>query len=292
MTRTNIGKVTESDIAVPEGLEWDIKLGNLNLSKATKKLYFTDSISQSGEFEIEVLADPGDISDEEKLIVSKKGVGAFNGIVKEPQRSSQGVDSIKGGGAAELLRDIPINGEFLDTNTVNVVNAVFNDIISSRIQVGVNEELSDGSGKVDIRAEDEGALSLLNRVVSSHGGEWYTSYDAQSDQFQFNVVNKLESGSVQRTFTENNTMEIKDNFVVDEKYDAVIVKGYGDGQDQVTGEFPERSSWPDDPKVLKYTDKTILSEQEAVSTAESVYNKHTEWRNILFILQTCRICLT
>lgn len=280
MTRTDLDPINEDDIKQASGLEWDIDLAEYNMSKATRRLYFTDSISQSGEFELDVVVDPGDIQSADPIKVSKKGVGAFYGIVKQPESSSQGGDMISGGGASEILRDVPITAEYIGFSSVDVVNDVFSNITSTQIKVGTNEELTTGSGSIDARAEDEGALTFLNRVIQSHGGEWYVSYDSTNDVFEFNVVEKLESSSVVKTFTENNTKEIKDVPVVDETYDAVVVRGYGDGEDQVQGVYPDRSSWPDDPRVLRYTDKTILSDSQASTTAEEVYNKHSDWRSI------------
>jgi len=280
MTRTDLDPINEDDIKQASGLEWNIDLAEYDMSSATRRLYFTDSISQSGEFELDVVVDPGSIESADPIKVSKKGVGAFYGIVKQPESSSQGSDVISGGGASEILRDVPITAEYIGFSSVDVVNDIFSNITSTQITVGTNEELTSGSGSVDARADDEGALTFLNRVIQSHGGEWYVSYDSSNDIFEFNVVEKLESPNVKKTFTENNTKEIKDVPVVDETYDAVVVRGYGDGEDQVQGVYPERSSWPDDPRVLRYTDKTILSDSQASTTAEEVYNKHSDWRSI------------
>lgn len=280
MARTDLGGITADDIELPSGLSWDIDVGSLNLSKAIRRMYFTDSISQSGEFELDVVFTPQNVSGGDKLTITKEDQDAFYGVLSRPGKSSQGESTLSGGGAAEVLRDKPVNGEFLGYDIVDLVDEVFDQLDVSSIKVGVNEELTDGTGVVDARADDEGALTFLNRIVASHGGEWYTSYDSENDQFEFNVVNKLESSSVQKTFTQNNTKKIEDELVIDEEYDGVIVKGYGDGDDQITGVYPERDNWPSDPKILKFTDKTILSEDEAANTAESVYNKHDEWRSI------------
>lgn len=280
MSRTDLGPIDESDIKEAGGLEWNVDLSTYDMSSATRRLFFQDSISQSGEFELDIVVNPGEINGGDALKVSKDGIGAFYGVVTRPESSSQGGDKISGGGASELLRSKPITAEYIDFSSVDVVNDVFSQVSTPGIRVGQNEELTSGSGSVDARAEDEGALTFLNRVVQSHGGEWYVSYDSGDGVFEFNVVQKLESGSVQKTFTENNTREIKDTPVVDETYDAVVVRGYGDGEDQVRGVYPSRDSWPSDPRVLSYTDKTILSEEEATTTAENVYDKHSEWRSI------------
>ena len=278
MSRVNLGN-SDQYVEQAEGTTWDVQIANFDVSRAVSSLEFEDAISQPGNFKIDLVVDPGDITGGDQVTISKEEVGAFNGVVTKPERSSQRDDVIKGGGAAELLSDIPINGEFLSTNTQSVVSSIFSQLSTTAIEVGLNEELSDGNGNVDVRAEDEGALNLLNRVVLSHGGDWYVTYDSQNDVYKFNVVNEL-SNSTSRTFGDEAIDELRDVQVVDEEYDAVVVKGYGDGDDQIIGEFPARNTWPDDPKILRYTDKTILSSEEANTTAENVYNEHTEWRNI------------
>jgi len=282
MTRTNLDSVNNYVDAIGESY-WKITLGTNDVSDATRSLSFSDAISQPGDFILELIVDPGQINGGDELKVqNKEGKDAFYGVAQRPNRSSQGNDEIDGAGAAALLQDIPINGEFLGTTTDALIQNIFSQLSTNKIVYNstASNELSDGTGNVDIRADDEGALNLLNRVVLSHGGEWYVSYNSSNDQYEFIVQNEVRN-STSKTFTEENTREIRDAQVVDEEYDAVVVNGYGDGEDQIVGEYPLRSNWPNDPKLLKYTDKTILSETEANNVAENLYNEHTNWRNIM-----------
>lgn len=282
MTRTNLDSVNNYVDAIGESY-WKITLGTNDVSDATRSLSFSDAISQPGDFILELIVDPGQINGGDELKVqNKEGKDAFYGVAQRPNRSSQGNDEIDGAGAAALLQDIPINGEFLGTTTDALIQNIFSQLSTNKIVYNstASSELSDGTGNVDIRADDEGALNLLNRIVLSHGGEWYVSYNSSNDQYEFIVQNEIRN-TTNKTFTEENTREIRDAQVVDEEYDAVVVNGYGDGEDQIVGEFPARNNWPNDPKLLKYTDKTILSETEANNVAENLYNEHTNWRNIM-----------
>lgn len=281
MSRTNLDSVNNYVDEIGKSY-WSIELGTYNLSDATRLLSFGDAISQPGQFLLELIVDPGEINGGDELKVqNREGEDAFYGVAQRPDRSSQGNDSVDGGGAALLLQDIPISGEFLNTTTDSLIQTVFDQLSTTKIvyNSGASEELSDGTGNVDIRAEDEGALNLLNRIVLSHGGEWYVSYNSGADQYEFIVQNEIRN-TTSKTFTRENTREIRDAQVVDEEYDGVVVNGYGDGEDQIVAAYPARNNWPDDPKILKYTDKTLLSQTEADNVAENLYNDHTDWRNI------------
>ena len=280
---TDLGNV-EDRIREPKTPDWQIELANFNVSRACQKLRFKDTISQPGEFNMELMVKPGDIEENDNFLVFKNSETVFSGLVRRPENSSSREDRYQGQGPSALLKGVPINEEYKDTDTKTIVEDVFSQISTDRISVGVNEQLNSENNSVDARADDEGALNFLNRVIMSHGGEWNTTYNEESGDFEFNVYERLETDEPVKEFRggddESNIRELNDKQVFDKEYDAVIVKGYGDGEDQVSAEFPARSQWPDDPMVLKHTDKTVFSEREAETKAENIYNEHVEWRNI------------
>lgn len=279
----DLGNV-EDRIRQPKTPDWQIELANFNVSRACQKLRFKDTISQPGEFNIELMAKPADIEENDNFLVFKNSETVFSGLVRRPENSSSREDRYQGQGPSAFLKGVPITEEYKNADTDTIVDDVFSQISTDRISVGVNEQLNSENASVDVRADDEGALNFLNRVIMSHGGEWNTTYNDESGDFEFNVYERLETAEPVKEFRggndESNIRELNDKKVFDKEYDAVIVKGYGDGDDQVSAEFPARSQWPDDPEVLKHTDKTVFSEREAETKAENIYNDHLEWRNI------------
>lgn len=275
------------------GRDWQVQLREFNISNAVANFRFKDRLNQPGEFNFELLSKPFDPEGGERVFIGRNGELKFSGFTRRPSSSTMREDRYQGVGGAMLLdRESLSESDFddsdlLGTNTDDFVQMLFDSINIDGVSVGVNTRLNQVDDTVDVRVDDDTALEVLNRIVLSYGGDWYVSFDKESAEFKFNIEDRVESTKVVKTFeggTDNTNIEdLKDEKIIDEEYDAVFVKGYGDGDDQVKGFYPEKSQWPNNPRVLSYTDKTIISESVAEETAENLFEEHSDWRSISLV---------
>jgi len=164
-------------------------------------------------------------------------------------------------------------------------------VTGKTVTVGTNEQLNQVSnGVVDFRAKKK-QLKDVARLIGEYDGEWFISFD-QGLSPKFNVVQQRGGGTPVKTFaTEEGAtksgVEVDNNadFVEVETDDVrgsfkqVVVKGYGDGEDQIEKVADDQGNIISSPvkgkRTLVFTDKTIISERQAERKAKSLAETHS-----------------
>ena len=275
----------EEDIGSLPDPPWTITAGGQDVSKDVKKARVHDSISQPGKFSIEFLNPSIDFTGVTEVQVDIEGKSLYGAL--QTTSSSSNVESTQeGGGVSRLLDRGSItqtynNDATIDTVIQNILSEV--NMYQGPFDYNVDSTFSSEEGNVQIRFEDLSALEAINKVISDYGGEW--KVNRGNNYYIINVDSRIESGSIVASFTgggeDTDIQNLEAKQVYEEEYDAVTVKGYGDGEDQVSGTYP--SSPASDARVLKYTDKTVLSDSRAADLAQKIYDNHTDWKNIVFV---------
>lgn len=206
---------------------------------------------------------------------------AFKGRIMEVNRSSQVQVELNGLGMAVDLQRTTYTDTWTGADTTTIVS----EIVGSTMNIGTNNSLN---ASTDFRADEDVKLEALNRLANdhegdnNHGGEWWVDED-NSNNDRFNMDTQRGGGSSVKTFrtqgdSANAELAEKKTSRFEGDYDGVVVKGYGDGDDQVQA---SAGSTGDDDDVLVVTDKTILSDAQAQSRADKLNSEHGgEWKEV------------
>lgn len=206
---------------------------------------------------------------------------------------------VSGSGWAIRATTFDENGDEIDSGTIGMDDSVedwarvavsFNPSAEEATFTIYNDDnVEGGSSTLDYSGVNEYDHVVLAALEDGSDEDEYFDdvvYSVSGDPDRLNVVQRLESDDVEHVFVgedddeDRNVEKVSVEQDFDEEYDGVVVKGYGDGDDQVKEFYPAKDELPSDPKVLKYTDKTIMSSREASTTAENLFNQHQEWQTV------------
>lgn len=171
----------------------------------------------------------------------------------------------------EDVTDSTADGEIQMGNTDDIIKT----IVGSTVGISTNTRLnSPGSDDfASVRGDDDSKISVINRLVGDYGAEWWLEEDNNGNAV-LNVDTQRGGGSSVKTYDESNTENIaKTDDAGQGEYDGVVVKGYGDGDDQIRA---TAGNTGDNDEVLTHVDKTITSSSQAQSKADSLKTSHVD----------------
>jgi len=260
----------DDDLETWGGGNWTLTINGTDYSNAFQKAEFQEGLNQPIHWQLDIQgldSSNSDVSDGNIVELSYAGTKAFKGRIRNSESSSELSISLEGLGMAfDLLRrTFTNNWNGTDTNTI--VTAV----VGSTMNIGTNEQLNDSAGTVDFRMDEEQKLAGLNRLAGNYDGEWWVDEDGNGND-QFNMASQRGGGSSVKTFRtegdqKNAEIATKNTSSGEGNYDGVVVKGYGDGNNQVKA---TAGSTGDEDEVLVHTDKTIVSEEQAQERADKM----------------------
>lgn len=276
---------TDPDLKTWSGGNWTLTINGTDYTNSFQKGVFQESLNQPVHWKVIVQgvdSSNTDVSEGNIIRLEYDGTKAFKGRIRESKVSSDFQIEMEGIGMAfDLLRRTYTNN-YTGSNTDTIVS----DVVGSTMNIGTNTRLNGTDGTVDFRFDEESKLTGLNRLAGNYGGEWWVDEDGSNND-QFNLDTKRGDGTVVKTFrtsgdNKNATVAEKNTSAGEGNYDGVVVKGYGDGDDQIKA---TAGSTGDEDEVLVYTDKTILSNTQAQEKADQLKSLRVDgdWTEIRIV---------
>lgn len=265
--------------------EWEVLINGKNYSTNLELLEFTDSVSNPLKFTIKLsgIDSSDNIPEDAEVIVKRAGGELFRGILKQVEPNNLNNYTFKGTGyAAELEGDI--EKQYSSDVSSIVDDIVLNTSVPNGKSFQTNYNLSNSPINVDDFRAKKKQLEEVNRLMGEYSVEWYTTFDGSNPVF--NVTNQIsftDGGNpvdTLKTYAPNQSAKmVKQNANRNKgDFDGVVVRGYGDGDDQITA---TSGSTGKGNRVLIYTDKTILTSSQAQKRADNVLaNNSVSWQEI------------
>lgn len=268
--------------------EWQVEVNGTDYTNYVSLIEFENEINNPLSFSVEINGVSGrntDIAQGRELVIKFKDFPLFRGVVQEVDAGTGLQNTLKGGGyATELEADVDNHYQSTDVSTV-VDDIVDTSSTATGKTFSTSYNLSGSPVSVDDFRANKTQLEEVNRLMGEYDIEWYESFDG-SDEPVFNVVDQVQNddgGSPLDTIvtsgSDQNAQVVRRNSNRNQgDFDGVIVRGYGDGDDQVTA---SAGSTGKGNRVLIYTDKTILSSSQAQKRANNLESSRTVyWREI------------
>jgi len=283
-----VGKSFEeivSNYSTPEP-EWQVFVNGSEYTSNVNSIEFERSVNNPIKFVVKTSGISGresDISRGQEIVVSYSGFELFRGVLQQVDAETGVNATIKGSGYSSEL-DGNVSSKFSSTDVSSIVNDLIDGTTVPNDRV-FSTSFSNATVNVEDFRANTNQLEDVNRLLGEFDLEWFTSFDSD-DNPVFNVTFQIQNddnGKPLDTFStsgpgqnaeviKRNTNRNKGNF------DGILVRGYGDGEDQITATAGNTGS---DSRVLIYTDKSIITESEAQNRADSLQSERTvEWREI------------
>jgi len=249
---------------------WNLTLSGTDHSDAFQMAKFSEALNEPIQFELKVQgidASNTDIDEGSIAELDFGGTKAFKGRIVDSETSSDLEINLEGMGMSFDLLRRTFTKNYTGSNTDTIVS----EIEGSTMSIGTNTRLNGTDDTVDFRMDEESKLVGINRLVGQYGGEWWVDEDGGGND-QLNVDTQRGSGTSQKTYkvsgADKNAEVAKKNVSAGEgNYDGVVVKGYGDGDDQIKA---TAGNVGDEDEVLEYTDKRITSDRAAQDKADQL----------------------
>lgn len=270
--------------------EWQVTVNGSDYTKNLELLEFTNSVNNPLEFTLKTAGLEGrntDLRQGAEVVIKNSGFELFRGVLQQVDASTDRTATLKGSGySAELDGDVSQN--FKSTTVTNVVNTLIDSTTTDTVTSRTFSTAFDLSSTINVDnfRVNKTQLQDVNRLMGEYSTEWYLSYDGANNPV-FNVTDQIlnddGSGGTIATITTYGTNQsaevVKRNTNRNEgDYNGVIVRGYGDGGDQITA---TAGSTGKGNRVLIYTDKTILTQSQAQKRADNLLNSRSvPWREI------------
>lgn len=277
--------------------EWTVKINGQDLSNKIELLEFVDEINNPLKVtvKLEGLDSSVDIPEDAEIVLGRKGAAFFRGVLKEVNPNMLNTYTFKGtsyaaeleGDSQEIAKNAIGGNQFKGSDVGSVVDTL---IGSTSLPNGrtISTNYPDGADTYsveDFRVKKT-QLEDVNRLMGENDLEWYITFDG-SDNPVFNVTSQVsftaEGGGPLDTLTtygaDQNAEKVGQNINRNKgDFDGVVVRGYGDGDDQKTA---SAGSTGKGSRVLFYTDKTILTESQAQQRADNLADTNTvAWQEI------------
>lgn len=275
----------DNDLETWGGGNWTLTINGTDYSNAFQKAQFQESLNEPVHWQIEtqgIDANNTDVSKGNIVKLSYDGQKAFKGRIRNSKVSSDLKGELEGLGMAFDLLRRTFTKNYSGSNTDTVVS----EVVGTTMNIGTNTRLNSTNNTVDFRMDEESKLGGINRLVGDYGGEWWVDEDSNGND-QLNVDTKRGGGSSVKTFRtsgnqKNAAVAEKNTSAGEGDYDGVVVKGYGDGDDQVKA---TAGATGDEDEVLVYTDKTILSDSQAQKKADELKTLRVDgnWTEITIV---------
>jgi len=270
--------------------EWQVSINGSDYTKNLELLEFSNSVNNPLKFTLKTAGLEGrntDLRQGAEVVIKNSGFELFRGVLQQVDASTDRRATLKGSGySAELDGDV--SGSFQGVSFSSVVNSLV-DTTSTNTVTSRTFSTSFNLGTdptVDDFRVNKTQLKDTNRLMGEYSKEWYLSFDGSNNPV-FNVTDQIlnDDGSggtigTITTYGSDQSAETVDRNTNRNQgdYDGVIVRGYGDGDDQVKA---TAGSTGKGNRVLIYTDKTILSSSQAQKRADNLLSSRSvPWREI------------
>lgn len=283
--------------------EWKVFINGNDYSDSIDLLEFRFSVNNSLKFDTKIsgIDSTDDIPEDSEVIVTYAGGEVFRGVLKEVEPSAFNTYMFKGAGyASELEGDSEqivndtagVSLPFKDTDIQTVVDTLVDGTkVPNTREFKTNYMNNIETTQVnDFRVRGK-QMGDVNRLMGEYDAEWYVTINENTknpvlritDQIFFSTASDNSAGNpkdVLKTYGADQSAKRVDHNVNRNRgdFDGVLVRGYGDGEDQIKA---IEGSVGKDSRVLIYTDKTIVSQQEADKKAENLAETNTvSWQEI------------
>lgn len=282
-----VGRNTTTEV------EWGVVINGKDFSRQLELLEFEHQLNNPFQFTVRLSGVDGSvkISENAEVALKRKGTVFFRGVARQVEPKTENSLQLQAAGYPAALEG-DISDKFKDTTVENATNSIVNNTtIESANPSGTGRtfqtsfNLSTTFNVSDFRANEK-QLGEVNRLLGEYDLEWYSTFDSNNNPV-FNVTEELINtasggGSLDTltTYGSEQTAEKVRHNVNSEKgsFDGVLVRGYGDGDDQITASAGNTGK---DNRVLIYTDKTILSDSQAQQRADKLQElKTVKWQEI------------
>jgi len=277
--------------------EWQVSINGKDYSNSLELLEFTQSINNSLKFTVKIsgIDKTDNIPEDSEIVISYGGGELVRGVLKQLNPDVYNTYVFKGTGySAELEAD---SDELVSTNPVkdSDVQTIIDSLINGvNLPNGRTLSTSYDGGTSGISVDDfrvkSKQLEDVNRLMGSYDVEWYLTIDGNNNPV-FNVTDQLffsddannAAGNPKDVLTisgpDQSAEKVNQNINRNKgDFDGVIVRGYGDGDDQITAAAGNIGK---DSRALIYTDKTILSQSNAEQKAQNLADTNTvSWQEI------------
>jgi hypothetical protein len=283
--------------------EWEVIIDGNNFSDRLELLEFEHKINNSMKFTIRLSGIDKAVTipvDSEVLIKYNDGL-ILRGVLREFNPTSFNQYEFEGSGyAAELEADSEtvfenegVNNPIKDTDVKTVVNTLVNNsTVPNNRTFSTEFEGTVGSIPVDDFRAEKRQMSDINKLLGAYDAEWYVTTQQTvdpvlqiTDQVFFSDAADDSPGNpkdVFRTFGKDQNVDKVDQNVNRNlgDFDSVIVRGFGDGDDQIQAKSGN-SQFGKGERTLVYTDKSIISEDQAQKKADNLKETQSvDWREI------------
>jgi len=269
--------------------EWQVEVGGRNFTDNLELLEFEDAVNQHVNVTVKLAGvSQFNFAEDAEFVVKKGGGTLFKGVLQEVDPGSfNNIRLIGSGYLSELTGSSAdtTQGTFDGVNFSTIVDALADGVTVAQRTLSTNNNLPSTINVDDFRASST-QLEDLNRLMGEFGVEYFTSFDSNGDPV-LNYTDQIRNtssgdpvGTIKTSGPNQTAEEINQNYNRREgDFDGVIVRGYGDGDDQITARAGNVDSKGD--RVFIYTDKTILSDSQAQKRAQELNDSRTvEWREI------------
>jgi len=283
--------------------EWEVIIDGNNFSDKLELLEFEHKINNSMKFTIRLSGIDKSVTipvDSEVLIKYNDGL-ILRGVLREFNPTSFNQYEFEGSGyAAELEADSEtvfenegVNNPIKDTDVETVVNTLVNNsTVPNNRTFSTEFEGGVASREVDDFRAKERQMSDINKLLGAYDAEWYVTTQQTvdpvlqiTDQIFFTEAADDSPGNpkdVFKTFGKDQNVDKIDQNVNRNlgDFDSVIVRGFGDGDDQIQAKSGN-SEFGKGERTLVYTDKSIISEEQAQKKADKLKETQSvDWREI------------
>ena len=269
--------------------EWQVEVGGRNFTDNLELLEFEDAVNQHVNVTVKLAGvSQFNFAEDAEFVVKKGGGTLFKGVLQEVDPGSFNNIRLIGSGYLSELTGSSVDttqGTFDGVNFSTIVDALADGVSVAQRTLSTNNNLPSTINVDDFRASST-QLEDLNRLMGEFGVEYFTSFDSNGDPV-LNYTDQIRNtssgdpvGTIKTSGPNQTAEEINQNYNRREgDFDGVIVRGYGDGDDQITARAGNVDSKGD--RVFIYTDKTILSDSQAQKRAQELNDSRTvEWREI------------
>lgn len=228
--------------------EWNVKLGSKDLKGNIDYFETEFAINQPSKVNVKlsgVQRFNTDLVQGKELVLEKEGFEMFRGVVQQAENKTGGKSFLQVAGYSKELQGK--NDKVFKPADSATATEIINFLVDGYTVQSTGKTFSTSFDlPTTINVEEfrvkETAIKDLNRLASEYGLEWYVTFDGSNNpvlNVDTTLTNTASDGTPVGKFTtegpEPNAREIKQNTNKDKgDFKAAVVRGAGDGDDQIT----------------------------------------------------------
>jgi|AKVG01.1.fsa_nt_gi hypothetical protein len=228
--------------------EWNVKLGPTDLKGNIDYFETEFAINQPSKVNVKLSGAQrfnADLVQGKELVLEKEGFEMFRGVVQQAENKTGSESLLQVAGYSKELQGK--NDKVFKPKDNATATEIINFLVDGYTVQSTGKTFSTSfelptTINVDEFRVKETAIKDLNRLTSEYGLEWYVTFDDSNNpvlNIETTLTNTAGDGSPIDTFTTEgpnpNAREIKQNTNKNKgDFKAAVVRGSGDGDDQIT----------------------------------------------------------